>query len=178
MDGYGPVADTGCAWTGEVVGGRPEAERSRRDTGGQGHHRPGDEAAGARAQLVFEDILDAAVSFGGTVTGEHGAGLPKSGGTGRGPCPAVQRAVKAAPDPHGILDPGKVVVPGAPPVRRGLRRAAYRSGSLSCTARRAAASACSSPTSRAVSVSLMTCSSPCARACAKTSSRVTVPGGT
>ncbi|MFE9867181.1 FAD-binding protein [Streptomyces sp. NPDC005506] len=32
----------------------------------------GDEAARARAQLAFEDILDDAIALGGTVTGEHG----------------------------------------------------------------------------------------------------------
>ena len=81
---------------------------------------PGDEAARARAQLAFEDILDAAVSFGGTVTGEHGVGLLKTGGMDRelGPVDlAMQRAAKAALDPHGILNPGKVVVSGAPLVR-------------------------------------------------------------
>ncbi|MBL1291258.1 FAD-binding oxidoreductase [Streptomyces sp. NPDC017201] len=78
---------------------------------------PGDEAARARAQLAFEDILDAAISFGGTVTGEHGVGLLKMGGMDREVGPvnlAMQRAVKAALDPHGILNPGKVVVSGAP----------------------------------------------------------------
>ncbi|SFY33150.1 FAD linked oxidases, C-terminal domain [Streptomyces atratus] len=38
---------------------------------------PGDEAARARAQLAFEDILDDAIALGGTVTGEHGVGLLK-----------------------------------------------------------------------------------------------------
>ncbi|MGA6873689.1 FAD-binding oxidoreductase [Streptomyces pratensis] len=78
---------------------------------------PGDDAARARAQLAFEEILDAAIAFGGTVTGEHGVGLLKMGGMDREVGPvnlAMQRAVKAALDPYGILNPGKVVVSGAP----------------------------------------------------------------
>ncbi|MEV0011965.1 FAD-linked oxidase C-terminal domain-containing protein [Streptomyces sp. NPDC047973] len=81
---------------------------------------PGDDAARARAQLAFEEILDAAIALGGTVTGEHGVGLLKMGGMDREVGPvnlAMQRAVKAALDPHGILNPGKVVVSGAPLAR-------------------------------------------------------------
>lgn len=77
--------------------------------------RPGDEAAAARARLAFEDILDDALSLGGTVTGEHGVGLLKMRGMEQevGPAAlAMQRAVKAALDPYGILNPGKVVVSG------------------------------------------------------------------
>ncbi len=75
--------------------------------------------------------------------------------------------------PLAVVRPQDKVASGAPC----CTERPYRSGSLSSTARRAAASACSSPTSRAVSVSLTTCSSPCARARSKTSSGVTVPGG-
>ncbi|MEU9359323.1 FAD-linked oxidase C-terminal domain-containing protein [Streptomyces sp. NPDC048301] len=81
---------------------------------------PGDDAARARAQLAFEEILDAAIALGGTVTGEHGVGLLKMGGMDREVGPvnlAMQRAVKAALDPHGILNPGKVVVSGEPLAR-------------------------------------------------------------
>lgn len=79
--------------------------------------QPGDEAARARAQLAFEDILDDAIALGGTVTGEHGVGLLKMRGMDQevGPVAlAMQRAVKAALDPHGILNPGKVVASGLP----------------------------------------------------------------
>src|SRR5690606_2264853 len=37
----------------------------------------GDEAAKRRAQAAFDDIVDAALALGGTVTGEHGVGLLK-----------------------------------------------------------------------------------------------------
>ncbi|WP_447646200.1 FAD-binding oxidoreductase [Nocardioides zeae] len=73
---------------------------------------PGDEAARTRAQAAFEEILDAAIELGGTVTGEHGVGVLKRGGLERELSPAVlamHRAVKDALDPAGILNPGKVV---------------------------------------------------------------------
>ncbi|NMO01638.1 FAD-binding protein [Gordonia sp. TBRC 11910] len=72
----------------------------------------GDDDARRRAQAVFEQILDAAISFGGTVTGEHGVGLLKKGGLRREQSDvvlAMQRAVKQALDPQGILNPGKVI---------------------------------------------------------------------
>ncbi|GLZ47037.1 FAD-linked oxidase [Actinomycetospora sp. NBRC 106375] len=72
----------------------------------------GDEPARRRAQAAFEEILADALALGGTVTGEHGVGLLKRDGLEREQSPevlAMQRAVKAALDPHGILNPGKVV---------------------------------------------------------------------
>jgi glycolate oxidase len=72
----------------------------------------GDEDARRRAQQAFEEIVDAAIDLGGTVTGEHGVGLLKRRGMERELGPAVvelQRAVKAAWDPAGILNPGKFV---------------------------------------------------------------------
>ena len=72
---------------------------------------PGDTAARDRAKLAFEEILTAALDLGGTVTGEHGVGLLKRGGLSRELSPAVldmHRAVKAALDPHHILNPGKI----------------------------------------------------------------------
>ncbi len=74
---------------------------------------PGDEAARLRAQAAFEEIHAAAIELGGTVTGEHGIGLLKRGGLEAETEPAVvemYRAVRRALDPHGILNPGKVVV--------------------------------------------------------------------
>ena len=72
----------------------------------------GDEAAKARAQDAFAAIIEAALAAGGTVTGEHGVGLLKRAGMERELGPqvvAMQRAVKAALDPHGILNPGKAI---------------------------------------------------------------------
>ena len=71
-----------------------------------------DDAARERAQRAFEDIIEEALALGGTVTGEHGVGLLKMDGLAAELPPAVMDlhyAVKAALDPHGILNPGKVI---------------------------------------------------------------------
>lgn len=72
----------------------------------------GDEDGRRRAMAAFEEIIDAAIARGGTVSGEHGVGLLKRAGMRREQSPellAMQRAVKAALDPRGILNPGKVI---------------------------------------------------------------------
>ncbi len=72
----------------------------------------GDAAAQARAQAAFDDIVDAALALGGTVTGEHGVGLLKRAGAARELGPgvvAMHRAVKAALDPRNLMNPGKVI---------------------------------------------------------------------
>jgi len=77
---------------------------------------PGDDAARARAQLAFDQIIDDALALGGTVTGEHGVGLLKRSGLEQELGPhvlAMHRAVKQALDPAGIFNPGKVVAPTA-----------------------------------------------------------------
>ena len=54
-----------------------------------------------------------ALECGGTVTGEHGVGLLKRDGLTAEMSPAViemHRAIRRALDPHGVLNPGKVVV--------------------------------------------------------------------
>ncbi|GAA4093214.1 FAD-binding oxidoreductase [Nonomuraea soli] len=66
----------------------------------------------AKAQIVFDLIIDDCLDLGGTVTGEHGVGLLKMRGmhTELGQdVLAMHRAVKAALDPAGILNPGKVI---------------------------------------------------------------------
>ncbi len=72
----------------------------------------GDHDAAARALLAFEDILDLALSFGGTVTGEHGIGNLKLRAleneldeVARG----LHSRIKEAWDPDGILNPGKAL---------------------------------------------------------------------
>ena len=60
---------------------------------------------------AFDGILDAALSLGGTITGEHGVGLLKRGGLVNELSPTVlglHRAIKPALDPAGILNPGKI----------------------------------------------------------------------
>ncbi|HVF32074.1 MAG TPA: FAD-linked oxidase C-terminal domain-containing protein [Acidimicrobiales bacterium] len=73
---------------------------------------PADAAARARAALAFDEIMDAALALGGTVTGEHGVGLLKMGGLTRELDPgsmAMQQAVKRALDPLSVFNPGKVL---------------------------------------------------------------------
>jgi glycolate oxidase len=70
----------------------------------------GDEAARIRAQAAFEEMLDAAIALGGTVTGEHGVGILKRDGMRRELDPgslALQAAVRHALDPREIFNPGK-----------------------------------------------------------------------
>jgi glycolate oxidase len=72
----------------------------------------GDDNARIAAQAAFEDLLDAAIALGGTVTGEHGVGILKRGGMQRELDPgslALQRALKDALDPLAIFNPGKVL---------------------------------------------------------------------
>jgi glycolate oxidase len=69
-----------------------------------------DPAARDRARAAFDAIVDAALQLGGTITGEHGVGLMKRSHLVRQVGEVhldVQRAVKAALDPRGILNPGK-----------------------------------------------------------------------
>jgi glycolate oxidase len=71
---------------------------------------PGDDAARVAAQAAFEELLDAAIALGGTVTGEHGIGLLKRDGMRRELDPgalAMQDAIRTALDPLGIFNPGK-----------------------------------------------------------------------
>lgn len=74
---------------------------------------PRDDApAKSRAQQAFVEIIDNALELGGTVTGEHGVGLLKMDGLSKELGPAVldmQHSIKMALDPHGILNPGKVL---------------------------------------------------------------------
>ncbi|RYB93126.1 FAD-binding protein [Nocardioides oleivorans] len=72
----------------------------------------GDDEARVRAQHAFDDIIVEALACGGTVTGEHGVGLLKRAGLAAELPLAVvdmHRAIRRALDPHGVLNPGKVV---------------------------------------------------------------------
>jgi glycolate oxidase len=68
-----------------------------------------------RGRLVFDEIMRLGLALGGTCTGEHGVGLLKRDWLAHeiGPVGVrVHRALKAALDPAGILNPGKVIAPG------------------------------------------------------------------
>ncbi|MFC1399720.1 MULTISPECIES: FAD-binding oxidoreductase [Streptacidiphilus] len=65
----------------------------------------------ARARESFDAIMALGLELGGTITGEHGVGLLKREWLAReiGPVGvALQRRIKAAFDPLGLLNPGKV----------------------------------------------------------------------
>jgi glycolate oxidase len=70
-----------------------------------------DPVARERARAAFDDILRAALALGGTITGEHGVGALKRPFLGEQLGPGglrLHHAIKAALDPLGILNPGKV----------------------------------------------------------------------
>lgn len=72
----------------------------------------GDDEAVARAREAFADIMRLALDLGGTITGEHGVGLLKREWLRREVGDLsyeLQRSIKAAFDPLGILNPGKVL---------------------------------------------------------------------
>jgi len=67
-----------------------------------------------RVDEAVGEILRAAVDLGGTITGEHGVGLAKRDFLAYEQGPAVialQRRLKAAFDPLGLLNPGKIFPP-------------------------------------------------------------------
>jgi glycolate oxidase len=71
----------------------------------------GDEADETRARAAFETLMTEALELGGTITGEHGIGTLKRDFLPRQLSPAslaLQRRLKLAFDPLGILNPGKV----------------------------------------------------------------------
>lgn len=70
----------------------------------------GDEEAAVRGRAAFDDLVLAALDLGGTITGEHGVGIVKQPFLERevgAVSLAVQRRIKAALDPAGLLNPGK-----------------------------------------------------------------------
>lgn len=69
----------------------------------------------ARVHAALEEVFEAAVARGGTITGEHGVGLAKRPFFERLTAPGtleLTRRVRAAVDPNGVLNPGKVLSPG------------------------------------------------------------------
>src|SRR4029453_1819462 len=73
---------------------------------------PDDPTAETRINPARAAIYEAAIALGGTITGEHGTGIAKRAylEAQLGPrAIEVMRALKAAQDPAGILNPGKVL---------------------------------------------------------------------
>ncbi len=81
---------------------------------------PDDPECEARARAAFGEVMDLALSLGGTITGEHGVGRLKAPWLGRqlgDDVMALTRRIKDALDPLGILNPGVVLpVPDETPV--------------------------------------------------------------
>jgi glycolate oxidase len=71
-----------------------------------------DPTAEARINAARAAIYEAAIALGGTITGEHGTGIAKrpylEAQLGARAV-EVMRAIKAALDPQGIFNPGKVL---------------------------------------------------------------------
>lgn len=65
----------------------------------------------ARVEALNDRLVRRALAMGGTCTGEHGVGYGKAGfmREEHGDAMDVMAAIKHALDPHGILNPGKVV---------------------------------------------------------------------
>ncbi|WP_374013127.1 FAD-binding oxidoreductase [Pseudoxanthomonas koreensis] len=77
-------------------------------------YHPDDAAETARAQATLPRLFELVLALGGTLSGEHGIGVAKRDWMARAfdpPTLAAMRAVKAALDPDGILNPGKVLPP-------------------------------------------------------------------
>ncbi|MFT4128163.1 MAG: FAD-linked oxidase C-terminal domain-containing protein [Gordonia sp. (in: high G+C Gram-positive bacteria)] len=73
---------------------------------------PRDDDERQRAHRAFGDVMDLAISLGGTITGEHGVGrlkkawLPNQLGED---VMELTRTIKAALDPDGLLNPGVIL---------------------------------------------------------------------
>ncbi|MDG2516901.1 FAD-binding oxidoreductase [Lysobacter soli] len=75
-------------------------------------YHPDDAAQSARAHAAMARVFALTLSLGGTLSGEHGIGLAKREFMPQAidaPTLAMMRAVKAAFDPDGILNPGKLL---------------------------------------------------------------------
>jgi FAD/FMN-containing dehydrogenase/Fe-S oxidoreductase len=76
----------------------------------------------AQFEAIAADVADLVLEFGGALSGEHGDGLVRSPFMRKMFGPVLYEAfrdIKRAFDPHGILNPGKIV--DAPPLTANLR---------------------------------------------------------
>ena len=76
----------------------------------------------ADGRAINRQVHDITVRFHGSISAEHGIGQSKRDELARLGDPvalAVMRAIKAAMDPHGLLNPGKLIPDKAPPTSTG-----------------------------------------------------------
>jgi len=77
---------------------------------------PAEPAQLRRAEALSQRLVRRAIAMGGTCTGEHGIGLHKQAylleEAGEAAVDTM-RAIKAALDPHGVMNPGKIFSSGA-----------------------------------------------------------------
>ena len=73
----------------------------------------------ARAKALHARMVARAIAMDGTCTGEHGIGLGKIAflKDELGETVEVMRSIKAALDPKGLMNPGKIFFPASPEVR-------------------------------------------------------------
>jgi FAD/FMN-containing dehydrogenase/Fe-S oxidoreductase len=76
-----------------------------------------------KMRLVADELYGEVLKFGGTISGEHGSGLSRSGFLRKqfGPLYDVFREVKRIFDPRNLLNPGKVVTDNPQPINVNLR---------------------------------------------------------
>lgn len=77
-------------------------------------YHPDDADENVRAHAALPRVFALTLALGGTLSGEHGIGLAKRDFMAQAFTPATlaaMRAIKAALDPDGILNPGKVLPP-------------------------------------------------------------------
>jgi D-lactate dehydrogenase (cytochrome) len=72
---------------------------------------PNDAGQRAKAEGLAERVSLRAIAMGGTCTGEHGIGVHKLSAlvVEHGDAVDLMKAIKRALDPHGIMNPGKIV---------------------------------------------------------------------
>ncbi len=71
-----------------------------------------DAGAAAGARRAFDEVMALAIALGGTITGEHGVGRAKKAALPDQLGPdvmALNRRIKDALDPDGILNPGAIL---------------------------------------------------------------------
>ena len=72
----------------------------------------GDADSERRARIAFDEVMQAAIALGGTITGEHGVGRTKKSALPDQLGPdvmALTHRIKDALDPDGILNPGAIL---------------------------------------------------------------------